>query len=80
MYALVTMATTLLKWSTWEGTPVGQQAPTLCLFIDVVDRLATMALGAFCMPDMPYLNTPEETTPHGLAMESQLIQTAVCLQ
>lgn len=74
MYALVTMATALMKWSTWEGTPIGQLAPNLCLFINVVDRLAVMALGAFCMPDMNYLNSPEEVTPHGLAIEAQSIQ------
>ena len=74
MYALVTMATALMKWSTWEGTPIGQLAPNLCLFINVVDRLAVMALGAFCMPDMNYLNSPQEVTPHGLAIEAQSIQ------
>ena len=75
MYALVTMATARAKWASWEGTPIGQRAPNLRLFIHVLDRLATMALGAFCLPDPAYLNTPEDTTPHGLVFESQLIQT-----
>lgn len=72
VYALVVLATTLLKWTTWEGTPISEQAPNLCLFANVVDRV--MALGAFCMPDREHLNQPEEVTPHGLALESQSLQ------
>ena len=74
MYALVTLATTLMKWASWESTPTWQEAPNLCLFITVVDRLATMALGAFCLPDRAYLDRPDETTPHGLDLELQSIQ------
>ena len=75
MYALVTLATTLMKWASWEGTPICQVAPHLCLFITVIDRLATMALGAFCLPDTAYLDRPDGTTPHGLDLEMQAIQS-----
>ena len=74
MYALIVFATALLKWTTWEGTPTVQHAPNLCLFANVLDRLATMTMGAFCMPDMGYLDRPEEVTPHGLVLEGQSIE------
>ena len=34
-----------------------------------------MAVGAMVTPDPAYLGRPEETTPHGLALEMQTMKT-----
>ena len=71
LHTLVTVASALMKWSPWEGTPTNEMAPNFSLFTHVIDRLSVMAFGAMVTPDPACLDRPDEVTPHTLSQSSE---------